>query len=278
MGDHEPSMTEEHNPQAEQMADESMVRCLEAQAEAIWPQESQLIRAYGLPPEVRVLDVGCGIGAFALRFATALSESSVHGVDLIESHLKLARAKCAALGDRVRFSVGDAFELEFPEDSFDFSVCRHVLQSVPDPKRVIQEMVRVTRPGGRIHVLAEDYAMMHFHPVGKDTDRFWQDGPVRYGSEMGVDLRVGRKIYTIFSTLALRDVSVRYVVVDTVRVPRETFIRTWEAWRDGFTDAIAEHSDISREEVADYWKTMIDCLRDPHGYAVWQVPIISGLV
>jgi ubiquinone/menaquinone biosynthesis C-methylase UbiE len=44
------------------MADESMVRTLSAQAEAIWPQESALLRKYRLPPSARILDAGCGTG------------------------------------------------------------------------------------------------------------------------------------------------------------------------------------------------------------------------
>ena len=46
------------NPQAKQMADESMVRGLDAQARAIWPQELQLIRRYAIPDEARILDAG----------------------------------------------------------------------------------------------------------------------------------------------------------------------------------------------------------------------------
>lgn len=52
-------MANERNPQAEQMADESMVRGLAAQAEAIWPQESAFFDRYTLPDGARVLDLGC---------------------------------------------------------------------------------------------------------------------------------------------------------------------------------------------------------------------------
>jgi hypothetical protein len=50
------------NPQAREMADESMVRNLAAQAEAIWPQEKPLFDRYRLPTEANVLDAGCGTG------------------------------------------------------------------------------------------------------------------------------------------------------------------------------------------------------------------------
>ena len=57
------------NPQGKQMADESMVRNLEAQARAIWPQELPLFRRYSLPAETRILDAGCGTGEAASRLA-----------------------------------------------------------------------------------------------------------------------------------------------------------------------------------------------------------------
>jgi hypothetical protein len=48
------------NPQGAQMADESMIRTLAAQIEAIWPQEKNLLDFYRLPRNARVLDVGAG--------------------------------------------------------------------------------------------------------------------------------------------------------------------------------------------------------------------------
>ncbi|MGZ6123238.1 MAG: hypothetical protein ACXWM0_19365 [Vulcanimicrobiaceae bacterium] len=57
------------NPQAKQMADESMVRNLDAQARAIWPQEVPLFRRYSLPDAPQILDAGCGTGEVASRLA-----------------------------------------------------------------------------------------------------------------------------------------------------------------------------------------------------------------
>ena len=99
------------SPQAEQMADESMVRNLAAQAEAIWPQESQLFSRYHLPEGARILDLGCGTGEISLRLAELFPTAQVTGVDLEEAHLRRARERCAALGVRVRFQAGDALAL-----------------------------------------------------------------------------------------------------------------------------------------------------------------------
>ncbi len=129
------------------------------------------------------------------------------------------------------------------------------------------------RPGGRLHVLAEDYGMLWCHPTPSGSDAFWQRFAPAYGRAAGCDLYVGRKVLTLLSELGLADIAVDYVVVDTVRVPRETFARIWEAWRDGYTDALAETSGTPRDDVRARWDEMIACVRDPHGYALWQVPV-----
>jgi hypothetical protein len=75
----------------------------------------------------------------------------------------------------------------------------------------------------------------------------------------------------------MEEIKVDYVVVDTLRTERETFARIWEAWRDGYTESIAEHGGVSREEVEQRWKEMIACARDPRGYALWQVPVWTAV-
>src|SRR5687767_2991666 len=99
----------DRNPQAKHMADESMVRNLAAQADAIWPQEEPIVRSHALPDAPRILDVGCGTGEIALRLAKLFPRATITGVDVIESHLAIARSRCD--DPRVTFEVADAFEL-----------------------------------------------------------------------------------------------------------------------------------------------------------------------
>src|SRR5690349_11251825 len=99
------------NPQARQMADESMVRNLEAQANAIWPQDLQLFRRYGLPGDIRILDAGTGTGEIDSRLAELYPRAEVLGVDIIDDHLDLARRRYARLAPRLRFERRSIFEL-----------------------------------------------------------------------------------------------------------------------------------------------------------------------
>jgi ubiquinone/menaquinone biosynthesis C-methylase UbiE len=259
------------SPQAREMADESMVRNLAAQIQAIWPQEEPIFRRH--PPSGDVLDVGCGTGEIAVRIAEAFPDTRIVGVDLEEPHLERARARCAPFGERTRFQLGDAQALPFADASFDLVICRHVLQAVSDARRALEEMARVVRPGGRLHLIAEDYGMLWCHPTELEADEFWQRMPWLYERGAGCDLHIGRKTFTLLTDLGMTDIRADYVVLDTLRVARETFAAIWEAWRDGYTDSIVQHTGRAREEVEERWRQMIACARDPRGYALWQVPV-----
>ena len=266
------------NPQARQMADESMVRNLAAQARAIWPQEIGLFRRYALDEDSSILDAGCGTGEIAFRLAELFPRASLLGVDVLDGHLDLARARCVAFGTRVRFENRSVFGLGLPDRAFDLTVCRHLVHAVPRVDLVLAELARVTRRGGRLYLIAEDYGMIHFERRRLDPDEFWRDAPRMYGAATGTDLHVGRQTYSLLRRMGMKDVTVDYIVVDTTRVPRETFASIWEAWRDGYATAVAEHTPFTRDEVVGHFDDMLETLRDPDGYGVWFVPVHSATV
>ena len=261
------------------MADESMVRNLEAQARAIWPQESPLFSRYALPARPAILDAGCGTGEISSRIATMFPQAQVLGVDIVDAHLDLARTRYADLAPRLRFDRQSIFELREPDGRFDLTICRHVLHALPHAETVVAELARVTRSGGYLHVIPEDYRMLHFQRHGEiDPSDFWHAAPVQFGAATGTDLFIGRNIFTIFTQLGLTDIAMEYVVVDTLRTPRETFAAIIEAWRDGYAGAIGEHTTISREKAIEYFDAMAAVIRDPLGYACWLLPVASARV
>jgi ubiquinone/menaquinone biosynthesis C-methylase UbiE len=93
----------------------------------------------------RVLDVGCGTGALAYALAPLVGE--VVGVDSSEEYLAAAREGAP---DNCSFVVGDAEALPFDYGDFDLVGCLRVLHHVARPELVVAEIVRVTRPSGRI--------------------------------------------------------------------------------------------------------------------------------
>jgi ubiquinone/menaquinone biosynthesis C-methylase UbiE len=269
-------MVDPRNPQAAQMADESMVRTLAAQAEATWPQERPLLERHGLPPNARVLDVGCGTGEWSRRVAQLWPGAEVKGVDVLPASVAWATRQQAALAPRLSFAVGDAYALDAPDASFDFVACRHVLQAIPEPQRVIAELARVTRPGGVVHLLSEDYGMLHLMCGPRDPDLLWREGPIAYTARTGTDARLGRRSWSLLRAAGLIDVTVDYLIIDTLRVPRGVFADILVAWRDGYAEPMAEGSDVSAEEFRARFDEAIAGVLDPAQYGVWMIPIVAG--
>ena len=268
------------NPQAEQMGDESMVRNLAHQAEAIWPQEQHLFDRYALSGVLHILDLGCGTGEITRRLAAHYPQARLVGVDILESNLVLARRDSANLGERVQYMQGDAFALEIDGASIDLVVCRHMSQSVPDFPLVLAEITRVLKAGGWLHLLSEDYGMLHFPAArdsgGLDPDQFWNSHAIAFLDSIGCDGRIGRNSPGLLQAAGYEDVAMDYVVVDTLRVPRDIFAGIIRAWRDGYAPSLSSASGRTEAAVVADFDRMIAAIQTPPQYVVWQVPVTSG--
>jgi ubiquinone/menaquinone biosynthesis C-methylase UbiE len=269
-------MSADHNPQATQMGDESMARTLGFQAQAIWPQERALFDRYGLSGCVRILDLGCGTGEITRRLAERYPEAEIIGVDILDGNLVIARRDSAAFGERVRYEVGDAFALAHADAAFDLVVCRHMSQAVPDFPRVLDEIDRVLKRSGWLHLLSEDYAMLRMPRGARDPDRFWVDTVLPYLESIGCDGRIGRHSPALLEQRGYSNLRADYVIVDTLRVPRATFAGILIAWRDGYVDPLAQASGRDPVDVRADFDAMIMDIQTPPCYAVWQVPLISA--
>jgi ubiquinone/menaquinone biosynthesis C-methylase UbiE len=269
-------VSHDRNPQAEQMGDESMARNLAHQAEAIWPQELPLFDRYGLSGPIEVLDVGCGTGEITRRLAERYPQARLLGLDILEGNLRLARRDSAAYGERVRYETGDAFALQQADASVDLLVCRHMSQAVPQFARVLAEFRRVLRPGGWLHLLSEDYGMLHMRVGARDPDRFWNQVVMAFFESIECDGRIGRHSPTLLAEAGFAGITMDYLTVDTLRVPRATFAGILQAWKDGYSPALAEASARSIDDIHAEFDGILASIRLAPNYAVWHVPVIAG--
>ena len=122
-------------------------------AQGLHLAQDHVIRVARIQPGERVLDVATGTGNTALK-ARAFG-ANVTGFDLAPELLQVAAKKAEGLGyGDVRWDEGDAAKLPYADGEFDVvvSTCGHMF--APDQEQVGKEMVRVTRPGGRIVFMA----------------------------------------------------------------------------------------------------------------------------
>ncbi|TMP90964.1 MAG: methyltransferase domain-containing protein [Verrucomicrobia bacterium] len=109
-----------------------------------------LVRKLGIAKGMKVLDLGCGDGTTALPAAKLGAD--VLGVDIATNLVEAGNRRAAELGlTNVKFQEGDASNLEqVPDKSFDLVVSIFGAMFAPKPFEVAKEMVRITRPAGRI--------------------------------------------------------------------------------------------------------------------------------
>jgi SAM-dependent methyltransferase len=117
-------------------------------------------------PAARWLEVACGPGLISRAMAPRVG--SVRGLDLTPAMVEKARAEAAAAGvDNVSFALGDATALDLAADSFGGAITRFSLHHIPGPVRVLEEMLRVVKPGGLVivadHVTDDDGAAAAWH-------------------------------------------------------------------------------------------------------------------
>ena len=119
-------------------------------AETMRKSGEDFVDVLGIRPEMKILDLGCGDGTTALPAAEYCAD--VLGVDIAANLVAAgnARARLAGL-ENLRFQQGDACNLNgIADESFDLVVSVFGAMFAPKPFDVAREMVRVTRPGGRI--------------------------------------------------------------------------------------------------------------------------------
>jgi SAM-dependent methyltransferase len=159
-----------------------------------------------------VLDVGCGIGSLSFAIADAYPAARVTGVDPSTAFVRDAQTR--ARHERPQFMVGDAQALQFADATFDKTVSQLVLNFVPAREKALDEMVRVTRPGGVVAAAVWDYG------DGMSMLRvFWDeavalDPPLAARDERNMALCKRGELAALWRAKGLERVEDRPIVID----------------------------------------------------------------
>jgi phosphatidylethanolamine/phosphatidyl-N-methylethanolamine N-methyltransferase len=120
-------------------------------ARIFYPRIAAVIRALNIPAGAKVLEVGVGTG---LALEAYPLHSQILGVDLAPDMLEHAEERIRQNGWRhITVEAMDAMNLKLADDSFDYVTGFHVVSVVPDAKKMMQEVQRVCRPGGRVVII-----------------------------------------------------------------------------------------------------------------------------
>jgi len=115
------------------------------------PRIRAAVESLRIKPGAKVLEVGVGAGVSLSAYPP---HAEVIGIDLSADMLEHAQRKVESHGwTHVRLRQMDALNMDFPDESFDYVTAFHVISVVPDPERLVREIARVTRPGGKVLII-----------------------------------------------------------------------------------------------------------------------------
>ncbi|HEY3889224.1 MAG TPA: class I SAM-dependent methyltransferase [Caulobacteraceae bacterium] len=105
-----------------------------------------------LAPDARVLEIAPGPGYLAVALAR-LAAFKISGLDISRAFVRIANENAAKAAVAVDFQHGDAANIPFAGDTFDFVVCRAAFKNFGDPKGALREMHRVLKPGAEALII-----------------------------------------------------------------------------------------------------------------------------
>jgi SAM-dependent methyltransferase len=166
-------------------------------------------------PEQTWGDVGCGSGALVESILAECKPKAIMAIDRSEGFIADARRRIHA--HRVRFDVGDATALPWSSGSCDVTVSGLVLNFVSDAGRMVKEMARVARPGGKVAAYVWDYAggmqmMQHFWDAAVELSPH----DARLDEAKRFPLCQPEPLKRLFQEAGLTAISVRSIDIPTV--------------------------------------------------------------
>jgi ubiquinone/menaquinone biosynthesis C-methylase UbiE len=235
-----------------------------------FPKMSQLRTMSFHPMRVqegaRILDVGCGIGTTTTWMADRIPGGSACGVDISEAMVAEATARAKGRSD-LEFKQGEACNLPFPDSSFDAVRMERVLLYVPDRGKAVAEMMRVTKPGGRVTVIDTDVDCTAIHSKNRALTRKMTS----LVADTFPHPTSGRELPSLLRSAGLEDVTVEHMVLES---PYEFCMFTTR----GTLQAAAEAGKVTHGEVEEWYQGLAELHAEGDFQQLWFFAIASGTV
>ncbi len=223
-----------------------------------------------LETEGRVLEVGSGLGILAREVADQVPLGEVVGIEQASAQLDVARGRESA---NLRFVQGDAHALPFRDEEFDLVYCRYVLEHLSDPAKALEEMRRVLKVGGRVHLQENNILATEFFPDCLNFQLVWQQF-AELQEALGGDALIGKKLFALLKSAGFDGVelSIQPEVHWQGSASFEPWISNLIGNLEGGRARLIEYALATSSEIDEAISDLRSLLRDPmsSAYFYWN--------
>ncbi len=197
------------------------------------------------PPDSKVLEAGCGVGAQTVMLAQNSPGAYITSVDISESSIAEAKRRVEEAGcTNVVFRQGDIFDLPFGDEQFDHIFVCFVIEHLSNPIEALNCLKKFLKNGGTITVIEGDHGSTSFYPDSEEAHKAIRS-LVELQKRAGGNANIGRELYPILNTVGFGSIRVspRMVYVDSSKPHlvegfiKKTFTAMIEGVRESALDA-----------------------------------------
>jgi len=222
------------------------------QAELLRPLTERMLRAAGIGPGMRVLDIGCGVGDVSLLARELVGpEGSVVGIDLDGAALQVANERASARGiTNVAFRQGDACSVE-SDRPFDAAIGRFVLMFMRDPTAALRLIAKRIRRGGVVAFHEWDGAISLASAMGLPVLAAFQNLLTATFERSGARVRIGSELHARMREAGLEPDPRPLAEVDVRMDQGSVAYRRWAPFGQSMLPKIVEYGLAEEREVLD---------------------------
>jgi ubiquinone/menaquinone biosynthesis C-methylase UbiE len=193
------------------------------------PETLAMLERFGPMNGWTCIDIGCGPGGITdLLSARVGPTGRVVGLDMDKEFLEHARKNAPS---NVEFRLGDAYGPDLPAGTFNLVHMRFVASTAGNPERLLNEAIRLVRPGGLIALQEPDGSTLNCYPPHPAWDQL-QSALMAALKSVGADLELARRLYFLVHQSGLRNVQYRTALLGVRSVdPMVDYLPTVESLR-----------------------------------------------
>ncbi|WP_368517020.1 methyltransferase domain-containing protein [Rhizobium sp.] len=258
---------------------QSFIPILRTQTKMTWRHEREILPRHGLREGLHVADICCGIGDFAMLLRKDFKPARIVALDHSLPSLEYARKVADDFDVQdIEYTYGDASQMLFESDQFDFVTCRHSLQIFDRPDVLLRELYRICKPGGRVYITNEKNS----HCLGEpraDSIQWTYNEVAKLFAHFDMDVEMGPKGRRMLLDAGFKDVRMESFMVTNLDGDPQDFADIITAWQNVYAGEMAARRGDSAAFIERFKQGFADHIfaaLHPRGYAGWPIWASSG--